>query len=486
MHIENELYADLIIEDGKLTAESSWIFTADDPVPGNGALLNAARSWAGSVGEPLKIPAVDGRIFAESDEFKVSKIKFEMIDRRRCRIRFTAAVPEQESGGDDEVGGELRLCEEYHEERKSDGSIYRSGRWEHISAEHTAVFPEVGQLFSWEGGSFVCTQCKIDLCCNTCELTARKVVTLMLNGVSASLDQDRIGEKEVTYFVAAGEKESFLASREIGSCTPWAGENYYLTSIESKPFGIIGFEITMKAREVFTRRLEVRRKERFEGFHWTGRMSTSATLLARYQLHRDDLENFRGIVGTEAEWADDGMVIFEMQEEKRSEVEYIVTLEARNPDFLQWKTDGDDDIYEGRVDYKVDMAEIFVSASMAGYVQNASGGFELIADWNYSKSCPFTTSGALGMNYINNIIRTAEVTVTEYIKGSSQSMLSDLLDWNSSRLDDGANIPGNALRLRQKSSDVRTKDGTVYVKLTRIYQLPPDGMSWNIVYWGGL
>ena len=90
------------------------------------------------------------------------------------------------------------------------------------------------------------------------------------------------------------------------------------------------------------------------------------------------------------------------------------------------------------------------------------------------------------MNYINNIIRTAEVTVTEYIKGSSQSMLSELLDWNSSRLDDGANIPGNALRIRQKSSDVRTKDGTVYVKLTRIYQLPPDGMSWNIVYWGGL
>ena len=95
MVVENELYADLIIEDGKFTARSSWLFTGDDSMTGNGGVLEAARSWAGNIGDALKIPAADGRVFSESGDFKVRKIEFEMVDRKRCRIHFTAGFSEE-------------------------------------------------------------------------------------------------------------------------------------------------------------------------------------------------------------------------------------------------------------------------------------------------------------------------------------------------------------------------------------------------------
>ena len=85
MHVENESYADLIIENGRFTAESSWIFTADDPVSGNGTLLENAREWAGKIGEPLKIPTADGRRFTGSKEFNVTRERIRQIEMKALR-----------------------------------------------------------------------------------------------------------------------------------------------------------------------------------------------------------------------------------------------------------------------------------------------------------------------------------------------------------------------------------------------------------------
>lgn len=483
MVVENELYADLIIEDGKFTARSSWLFTGDDSMTGNGGVLEAARSWAGNIGDALKIPAADGRVFSESGDFKVRKIEFEMVDRKRCRIHFTAGFSEEteETGGEEEK----KICGEYREERRSDGSVYRIGTWGLTDDTNTDVFPVVGQLFEWDAGSFVCTQCEIDLLEKSYKMTARQVISLMLNGISRFADKDGIPEKEVTWFVAAEEYPDFQTRYAVGSSAEWAGENYFHSAVDCKPFGRIGFEVTLKAREVLTRQLEISRRENFVGFYWNGAMRSSVTFLARYQVHCNDLASFRSLVGSKAEWAEDGMIVSDVQEEKHSAVEYSVTLDACYPKFLSWKSDNDDE-YDDRVDYKVDVAELFISAAMAGYIQNSKGVFEPIPDWNSLANCPFVTVGELPQNYINSVVRTMELSIIEYIKGNSKSLINDMQQWNASRLDNGEHVKGNALRIRQTCSDVREKDGTVYAKLTRVYQLPPDGMTWNDSYWRGL
>ena len=214
-------------------------------------------------------------------------------------------------------------------------------------------------------------------------------------------------------------------------------------------------------------------------------MRSAVAMQAKYQVRSGDLAAFRSLVGSAAEWAEPGMIVADIREEKRSAVEYMITLEACLPKFLAWQS-GDDDVYDGRVDCKVDVSELFISAAMAGYVQNPEGKYEEIPDWNAERSCPLLTSKALSRNYINSVVRTMEITMIEYIRGSCKFLLDDMQEWSNSRLDYGKNVKGNALRIRQTGSDVREKDGTVYAKLTRVYQMPPAEMNWNSSYWSGL
>lgn len=488
MVVENELYADLIIEEGRFSAESSWIFTGDEPISGDGALLDAARKWAGNIGEPLKIPAQDGRAFSVSEEFKVTKIKVEMIDRRRCRIRFTAAIPVEadlelggESSGD---GSAVWKCGEYREERQSDGSVFRTGSWKFIDPAQQAVFPEVGQIFEWEGGSFSCTACEIDLLDKSCKLTARKTETQLLNGIAVLNGRDDIAEKEAVWFVTKEEFADFQEEHTVGAPAVWAGEHFYLYDVDFTPYGNIGFEVKLKSREVLTRQLSITRQESLAGVTWNGIQRKSVAIQTKYQLCAEELEDFRAQLGSSPEWAESGMIVSDIQEEKRSDKEYIVTLEARYPKFVRW--DDDNEVYEDRVDHKVDVAELFISPAMAGYVRNADGVWEKITDWKPAKECPFAVASALPLNYVNSVVRCMEVTVIEYIKGSCRKLLNDMQQWSNSRLDNGTHISGNALRIRQTGSDVREKDGTVYAKLSRTYQLPPSGMTWNSSYWSGL
>jgi hypothetical protein len=177
------------------------------------------------------------------------------------------------------------------------------------------------------------------------------------------------------------------------------------------------------------------------------------------------------------------MIVSNISEKKISSEEYRITLEARRPKFLEWKHDHEE--YEGRVDHKIDVAEFFITAEMAGYV-NVKGRLEPIVGWNMGLRCPFETNNELGLNYANSIVKILQITVIEYIKGSCKNLIDEMTRWNNSRLDNNDNISGHALRVRQFASDVRENDGTVYAKLTRVYHLPPLGMMWNSGYWGGL
>jgi hypothetical protein len=429
MIVENELYADLVIEKGRFTAKSSWIFTGDDSFCGDGKLLEEARKWAGNVGDPLKIPSADGRIFAESTEFPVKRISFEMIDVYRCRIRFTGeytiqtTAPIVPDDPDEPILPVVQKLQEYFEERCSDGSIIRTGFWQFEEDAAAGVFPAVGQLFEWEGGSFICSRCKIDLLNKSCELTAREISFTQLDGIKTCVDEDHIAEKEICYFTAAGTENDFLSQHQIGSNASWGGENFYLTGISCKPVGTIGFEIRLKAREIFRRQLTLKRKEEVIGYYLNGQIKRFEVWTAEYQSHKNDLEEFRDLLGSSPEWANEGMIVSNISEKKISSEEYRITLEARRPKFLEWKHDPEE--YEGRVDHKIDVAEFFITAEMAGYV-NVKGRLEPIVGWNMGLRCPFETNNELGLNYANSIVKILQITVIEYIKGSCKNLIDEM------------------------------------------------------------
>ncbi|MDD3885509.1 MAG: hypothetical protein PHI35_01410 [Victivallaceae bacterium] len=94
MIIRNESFADFAIDStGCAVCRSCWVLTGDDPAAGAGALLAAARDWAGSIGDDARTPTPDGRSYTVDPTLKVTAIAIKEIDPRRCQVTFTAAPP---------------------------------------------------------------------------------------------------------------------------------------------------------------------------------------------------------------------------------------------------------------------------------------------------------------------------------------------------------------------------------------------------------
>src|SRR5574344_209466 len=313
MKIENESFADLTISAGQITATCSWILTADDVVPGGGELAAAARVWAGAVGDPLKVPSQDGTVFTSSSEFLVTGIVCAMLTRRRCRVTFTAEPAEA-----------TEFSGSYHEERRGDGTILRTGTWKRAAS--SALFPAVGEAFTWEGGDFVCESCNADLISGEYTLTARECVEIELSGPAASVEPaTAIPQRSGVWQVPRSGLAAFLAARPLGAAADWAGTGYYLHSVQSEPVGKIADRVTLVAREVLTRKLSVVREESFAGFTSAGAAKLSTLWRAVYQVRPADLPQFQSRVGTSAAaWAVDGAVGTAVKPVRVSHAEYQV------------------------------------------------------------------------------------------------------------------------------------------------------------------
>lgn len=475
MNAQIESFANLkITADGSFLCSSSWVLSDEELNPGGSVLLAAAREWAGTIGAPLKVPTPDGCSWHESEEFAVNSIGFEMLDRRRCRVVFESAtvLPDEEPV----------LIGAYSEERRADGTRFRSGRWK--GAEYS-LFPTVGQPFEWAGGAFVCESCKIDLLAGEYSLTAREISSLQLGGVAESQDEG-IRCFSALWFVAVDALAAFRTAHVDGEAAPWAGAECFQTAMIVKPSGKIGFEVTLAAREIMTRRLSLVRHEKLIEFYSNGTPRRSVSWIALHQVLAGDIASFAGLTGTSAaSWAGEGAVVTAVTPEVISAREYRVTVEAQLPGNPGFAEDSEDTELDTREEVRADMSEFFVSAEAAGFMPAPDGSWQPIPCWSATLFCPFVAAAPLSGNLIEAMLRTLTVSVTNYLSGGTAQQLGAMALWNSSRIFNGtvAGLEGSFLKERQYASDVRDSEGALYAKLTRIYRLAPQGFVWNSNYW---
>ncbi|MDR0932762.1 MAG: hypothetical protein LBM70_07080, partial [Victivallales bacterium] len=104
---------------------------------------------------------------------------------------------------------------------------------------------------------------------NSCQVVYsgidRKVADFQLSIPIRDVDTDGFETCSVVWYVSCEQYDTFVASHPIGGEELWAGANFLLISIESKPFGKVGYELTLFARKVETRCISKVRSEKFVG-----------------------------------------------------------------------------------------------------------------------------------------------------------------------------------------------------------------------------
>lgn len=464
--------------DRRFTIESSWELR-QEPAEAPGVFAEAVRNWAGKVGDPFRIPAADGT-FTWSEQWFVTEIVFAPEELASLRVTFSGA----------RLGEEPEPVGEIMEKRDSDGGVTRSATWR-TSAAGREGMPKPGQPLEWDGGMFSCESCEErDLDGRVFEftVTGREVSCCALGGVVRGKDEDGVSSAEQSWFVGTAEADGFFSSHAPGTAAEWGGTNFFLDRVESKAHGVIGFDVTLTAREVSTRLLSAVRREEFFGFSSRGVALREIIWNTVHQVRPEDLAGFYGLVGTDgSSWSEAGCIVTRVVPEVRSPAECRIELELQhraNPGLYTRRIEENSDLPD-RLEYAVDTAEFHLSAEMAGYRRAPGGGLLPIAGWNASGQCPFSTNNVLPVNCAESTLRTLEITETSYRPGDTVDNMPVLAEWIAVRVESAtiAGCSGSFLRDRQSSSEVVDDSGEVHTRIRRTFLLAPGGFSWNADYW---
>ncbi len=484
MKVCNRSHAELKIDrSGKISVESVWEVMPAGAATGVDELLEAARAWAGKIGEPFRLPDATGEAFQYSETLQVSALAFKPVNNQLCRVTFTGVGQEEE----------LLPLGETTDRHLEDGTHLRIRRWSLTEAAAAKeLLPHPGALLDWEGGAFVCLSAEEkreegELPSYT--VTARETTCHPMTPVlrEESIEGERTAR--IVWFVSLEEFNAFATQHPLRGKAAWAGDDYHLTSRESKEVGLLGFRVTLTAREVSTRLLEAVRGEGFHSFSRSGMVRREITWKARYQARTADLERFNLLTGFAPEdFGEADCLVTRVTPKRLSEHEYEITVEAEkksNPGLFDHYNASDRSNLAGREDVSVDLTEFRVSAEMAGYAPDGAGSYQAIADWRPAESCPFTAAKALDKNMVETILRTLVITVVEYSPGDAKSKISSLASWATGRIHTGsvAGRSGSYLKVRQTCSETCDDSGNRYTRISRSYQLAPGSYTWNASYW---
>lgn len=500
MIIQNRSFGTYSIDkNGNFSVGAEWRLRQEAPEEGAAALYEAARVWAGNVGEPFRVPTPEGG-FTLSEELKVSSVSFKELEGGGLVVAYQA-----EPATGPELLGEVT------EKIDRDGVRTRSASWSVplVSAdpenpeepelpasgepEESLLWPVPGTVLDWEGGAFVCESCEIktNRLGQQAEVTvsAREVSILQLGGITDSRSADGERQRSVKFFVTDAELETFLWKYPLGFQAEWAGGRFYCDKIDTSPYGVIGNEVTLTAREIYTHLVSASRSEEFVSFSRSGGVRRQIVWTGVYQVMATEVFKFYKLTGTDASgWSEPNCIVTRVTPVRKSDIEYQVTVEAQhrnNPGLFENYTASDRSDLGGRRDIRADMCEFRVTPEQAGYQLAANGGREAIPGWSASSRCPFRSSGKLAENLVGAILHTLVVTVTTYHRGSASGVLEDMAGWTGSRVLTGevADYTGSYLKVRQNCDETCDDAGDQYTRLTRSYQLAPNGFEWNPGYW---
>ncbi len=384
------------------------------------------------------------------------------------------------------TGGILETVNEFGEREKS-------AVWQIHADSLEGWLPKIGDVLSWAGADYQCVNIssRQSACCEwEVKLTARDMSVLMVGNPSFKRNNYLESSISATWRVCNDAIEAFLAAHEINNdASDWAGADYYITEISTRPDGMQGYLVTIEARHVGIRKIDVKRRETFAGYDFFGNLRREIVWTGRWRVHRDNKQDFENITGlSAADWAEEGYIVTSVDPSRISDMEYEYIVEAKSPEnsnlaSMQYKNDRTN--LASRVDAKVDSGTFFLSAEQCGWFKNDDGRYEEIEDWDPNSDCPFQAEDVLEKEMIDSELLCAILTVSTYRRGETRRHVADEVQWaNSDRIVNNADgNEGDWRKIEIKADIINDFIGDVWTKVSKKYMYAPAGFKWNSNFW---
>ena len=319
----------------------------------------------------------------------------------------------------------------------------------------------------------------------TVKACERKNMT-RIGEIKSFVNRNGTSGRKAEFFITAEEAENFRSSLQIAAPAEWAGDDYYLQSFTEKEKAD-GFFFELEAAEIKTRMLTMSQNEKFSGFDLKGTPRREVIYKSVWQVAADDFKNFTDISGQNASWSNDDAVITKVTPEKISEAEYEITIEAQrrsNPGLYTLYSFGDYENLSSKVELDCKLIDFRLSPKDCGYFLNSDGMHEVLAGWQPGSECPFVAKNVLHPRFINLILKILRISETTYCKGNMNRAIPEMTEWISTRVFNGkvGKYQGSYLKSDLQSKEIYDNHGNIWTKITRVYDLAPDGAEWNQYY----
>ena len=473
-----------IDENGKFTRSGIWLLSTDEAT---GNITRSAEDWAGSVGEPWRIPDAAGTAYTLDSKLKISKIECKALDSRHCQVKFTAAATgsSTEQPGTDVIAGSFKF------ERKNDLTEYKTISYR-LPENDLALLPEIGSMIDWAGSDYRCEEVLAEEKSDNICIAKVRAVNIAIAPEGRIQSEQRHDEefKIGSWLIMPEALEKFLLDNTLHKTAAWAGENFYIYNVATRPADSAKRTlVTLTARRSKLEMIEALRSEEIVSMA----LNTPNTRLiwqSRWRATADDREIFENLLGNTANaWTnDDRAIVSKITPKRVSDCEFEYIVEARHPEDIgrEYKYDAKDLDLPDRHEYYARIGEMRLSAGQCGYTWRHNGTYRLINNWQSSQLCPLSTTVALAQYWINQPVKLLEIVEVSYLSGTSAKNISSIVSWfTNSRVITTtiAGISGCFLRYDLDVDDITDSYDREWTRIKKVYRKSPDAHTWNSTYW---
>ena len=479
---------------GQIQRTSTW-----EILPASGAdILTSwtsfradAETWAGAIGDPFRIPDSDSMGYTTDDDYLITEIAFKSPARFIYEVTFT--------GRKKHTTAEMT---DYSETKNNNLEKEKTAKWMIHDDSIEEWLPDIGAVITWGDALYGVDELymiddiqKTKLKSGEWEVTlkAKDMAVLIIGNPQFTRTAAYESSKTAKWRVDTASYEQFIADNDIDSAATWAGDGYYVTNLSAEPHGILGYYVTIEAKHVSVRQIEVLPRKTFAGYETDGSLKIETVYTGKWQVHADNREEFETLIGESAEdWADQGYIVTSVNPVKLSDVEYEYTLEAKNTDSSSASPPTEDDrskLWERTDDYP-GSAEFKIDSRMAGWIMKDNKLTKITeagGTWSAAKDCPFVFSEPMEEKYVERVVRCVIVQETIYKKVDPIKILSELKTiYESSEIfPNEFGIAGTSWRVTKVEGEkILDNEGKPWTKFTAVYMCAPFNWQWNAAYWG--
>lgn len=530
-HINNINFS--VSRENAITCTSTWELVPDGSFESSWTTFEAEiKAWIGSIGDAWRVPTADSKGYTADETRVVTNIDCSAKARWCYEVRYTGRVKDMT-------------------ERLTSLTETINNREEH---EKTATYqvetnymeswcPAIGDLLAWAGELFCCdniSKRQIGVNDNQWEvtITAVDMRLVMLGNPTFSRNSQYESVRTAVWRVHNSAFDEFISGHDIGAPAAWAGENYYITDIQSEPRGNYGHHITLEAKHIAVRCIEIRREESLTNYNTAAEPERAITYTGTWQVQADAIAEFENLTGgSAAAWAGENYIVTKTTPTLVSPMEYEVVLEAMSQN--DWATFEGSLIGSLKPDYSDEIEvyphtmEIILTPAQLGWIKekpminsdNITTGLsessteiwkpfkdsytwmtidkdKYLTDaqkleakknqWDADKDCPFLIPGTgfdryVKREYANKPFQCICVDITQYTKGDPAKNLSALktriesypriIPWGDVR-----GLTASWKRIKFEIEKVKDSKGNAWWRETYTMMAAPQGWRWNPNY----